>query len=120
MATTIGGVAVVDPEYDFPGEEIAHVDTGVMLELADGTLVAQHTNTRQRVNLKWQGLTSAELATLQTAVLGAMAVNTELVTPFFVAHLHVFAVPNTFKASYVQNTAGTMYWKAECSFVEVA
>jgi hypothetical protein len=120
MATTIGGTAVVDPEYDFPGEEIAHVDSSILLEMADGTLVAQHTNSRKRINLKWQGLTSAELATLEGAVEAAKGVNTELVTPYFAAHLHVFAVPNTFKASYIQNSGGTMYWKAEASFVEVA
>lgn len=119
MTTSIGGVTVADPKAGYDGIEARQIDSSVLLELADGTVVAQHTNSRWQYTVRWENISEAEMTTLQATLV--MATDLELTLPNFIStHQHVFIVPSSYRRSEIDTAAGTSRWRAEIQFVEIA
>ena len=118
MTTTIGGTTVADPAAGLEGVEVEEVDTGILLELADGTATAQHINTRQRFKVKWVGLTSAQLTTLEGTLTRATSLAVQL--PHMGATVNCFVVPGSYRKRYLPtSTAATYRYQAEVTFIEI-
>lgn len=119
MTTTIGGTTVADPTYGYEGVEVDEVDSSIILELADGTAVAQHVNTRQRFRVRWVGLTAAQVTTLEGTL--TRATSLAVLLPHMGSTVNCFVVPNTYKKSYINKADGTTYlFKCEVTFIEVS
>lgn len=115
MATTLGGVTLAQPKFYHEGYEVEMVDNGAFHNLADGSVVYDYVNSRFRVTLRWEGLTSAEKGTIQTRALVKTA-------QAFVADngdsWTVLVVPNSWRYSYQDDGDATERYKAELRLEE--
>jgi hypothetical protein len=118
MATTIGITTVADPTAGYEGVEVSEVDTGALHEQADGSVVVDHVATRNRYQVRWIGITAAEVTTLEGALI--KGTNLELTLPHMSAHEHVVIIPNTYKKSYIEMVGPVAMWRVEVQFTEVS
>jgi hypothetical protein len=118
MATTIGITTVADPTAGYEGVEVTQVDTGALHEQADGSVVVDHVASRNRYQVRWIGITGAEVTTLEGAL--TMGTSLELTLPHMAAHEHVVIIPNTYKKSYIEMAGPIEMWRVEVQFTEVA
>jgi len=64
MATTLGGATLADPAAGTDGHVVTTRDIGSEMDMADGSLRYDHIGTRKHFALRWQGITSAQVATI--------------------------------------------------------
>ena len=115
MATTLGGIALAQPMFGHEGYEVEAIDNGALHNLADGSLAYDYVNSRMRFTLRWQHITAAEKATIQTRYLVKTA-------QAFVADngdtYTVFVVPNSWRYSYVGDGSATERYNCELRLEE--
>jgi len=118
MATTLGGTTLASPAYAQEGYTQAGIDVGVMHDLADGSSVYDSVTSKLRFRLVWNGITEAERNTIYTKYL--VKTSQAFSPPDSSGTFTVFVVPNTWSCSYLNDSAGTVYYFCQLELVEAA
>jgi hypothetical protein len=108
MATTLGGVTLKDPAAGPEGHQVEYVRQGVLLEMADGTLVYQATgNQLRRFKLFWHGLDADQLATIEARA--AVTTHQKFQPPDDIYEYWVVVAPGSFRKASRKVAAGLIY-----------
>ena len=118
MATTLGGTTLPNPAAGPEGCTVETVGEGAILEMANGSIVYDYTNSRFRWTIAWPGESAADFATIQTK---ALVKTTQVFSPPDSASTYnVYVVPNSFRYESFEIGDGNPYYKIELQVEEVS
>ena len=118
MSTTLGGTTLPNPIVDLEGHGADLVDVGVLLEMANGSLVHDYVSSRYRFHLTWRAISAANFATIQTKALVKTAQTYS--PPESATEYSVFVVPGSFKWKSREIGTSTPYYDVELTLEEVS
>lgn len=118
MSTTLDGVTLADPLWGEDGYTKESVDVGARHTTADGKIHLDYVITRYLFTLKWKGRTETEKNTAHTEYLDALAGVVVFSPPDTASTFNVLAVQNSWKESYITDSAGTKYYTFEMKLEE--
>lgn len=107
MTTTLGGITLPDPLWDYPGYERAARDIGAFQEMADGSLVFDYVGYRQTYILRWVGLTATERTTIWDRYV--IKTGQAFSPPDSGGSITVLVVPNSWREAYIESDGSPRY-----------
>lgn len=110
MSTTLGGITLPDPLFDYSGYEKAVHDIGAAHEMADGRLIYDYVGSREAYILRWVGLTATQRNTCRARydVKTVQAFS----PPDDAGAVNVLVVPSSWREAYIES-GGTLYYRVE-------
>lgn len=118
MTVTLDGVTLADPLWGDDGYSKESIDVGARHNTADGKIHFDYIKTRYMFKLKWKGKTETEKNTAHTEFLDALAGVVVFSPPDTASTFNVLAVPNSWKESYISDSATTRYYSFEMQLEE--
>jgi hypothetical protein len=118
MATTLGGVTLVNPDYEQEGYTRQAIDVGTMHQMADGSIAYDNVTTRYRFTLSWNAITEVQRDAIETQYL--IKTSQAFSPPDSAGTYTVFVIPNSFQDSYIEDIDGTRRYYCALALEEAA
>jgi hypothetical protein len=118
MATTLGGVTLVDPNYEREGYTLELEDIGELNIMADGSAVYDYVDTLYTFTLSWNAITEAQKNAIRTRYL--VKSSQAFSPPDSASSYTVFVMPNTWRESYLEDGDGTRRYYCEMRLREAS
>lgn len=115
MTTSLGGVTLPDPIYDYAGVDGSQNDIGARNELANGSFVYDYVGSRRVWKLAWTGLTDANKLLVTGAFL--LCTTQALVLPDGSAAT-VLCTPGSLRAAWINDADGLRRWRVSFAVEE--
>ena len=116
--TELGGTTLPPPAAGPEGCSVEEADIAAYLEMADGSLVYDYTNTRRRWALYWAGITHADLGTIATQAHNRTA--QQFSPPYNSSDYTVFVIPSSLTYDAFEIGDGNTYYNANLQVEETA